>query len=107
MVKPFPQKLPFCMANGIFHGMKKLKIDRAGRIVVPNSVRKHFHLAAGALLEIEIGENAIILRPPGNEPTLVEEGGLLVHQGEPSGDLLGAVETARTRRDRDTAGPMR
>jgi AbrB family looped-hinge helix DNA binding protein len=95
------------MVNGRFYGMKKISIDVAGRIVLPRPVRQHFHLEAGALLEIEVGENAIILRPQKHQQSLVEERGLLVHEGEPSGDLLSIVEAVRNRRDRDIAGPLR
>jgi AbrB family looped-hinge helix DNA binding protein len=96
------------MANGSHVGMnKKLKVDAAGRIVLPQPVRKQFHLDAGALLALEVGRDAIILRPQAHAATLVEEKGLLVHEGEPTGDLLGAVEDARKRRDRDVASALR
>jgi hypothetical protein len=44
------------------------------------------------------------MRPHAHRPTLVDEKGLLVHEGSPAGDLLGAVDDARNRRDRDVAG---
>ena len=100
--------MPFTMVNGIVDGMnKKLRIDAAGRIVLPQPVRRQFHLESGSILSLEIEPDAIVLRPQSREATLVEEGGLLVHEGEPSGDLLGSVEAARRRRDRDVSGPAR
>jgi AbrB family looped-hinge helix DNA binding protein len=88
-------------------GMKtRLTIDAAGRVVLPQPVRKQFHLTRGSLLDIEIERDAIILRPRSHEATLVEEKGLLVHEGEPTGDLLFAVEVARRQRDRDLSGPV-
>ena len=95
------------MVNGNLNGMKKIQIDAAGRIVLPRPVRQHFHLEAGALLELEVAEDAIILRPEKHQESLVEERGLLVHEGEPSGDLLSIVQAVRERRDRDAAGPLR
>ena len=97
------------MANGIMDGMKqKLKIDAAGRIVIPLPVREHFHLAAGALLDLQVEEGMIILRPREQAETLIEgRGGLLAHDGEPTGDLLNAIESVRIRRDRDNLGPAR
>jgi AbrB family looped-hinge helix DNA binding protein len=100
--------LTAAMANGIFNGMKKsLKVDAAGRVVLPQPVRRHFHLEAGAMLDLEVNQETIILRPRSRAAALVEEDGLLVHDGEPSGELLGVVEAVRRRRDRDTAGPVR
>lgn len=72
--------------------------------MLPKPVRRQFHLTSGSLLDIEIERDAIILRPRSHEATLVEEKGLLVHEGEPTGDLLFAVEAARQRRDRDLSG---
>ena len=84
----------------------RLTIDAAGRIVLPQPVRRQFQLTCGSLLDIEIDGDAIILRPRSHEATLVEEKGLLVHEGEPTGDLLLAVEVARRQRDRDLSGPV-
>ena len=83
---------------------KKLKMDAAGRIALPRAVRRHFHLESGSLLDLEIARDAIVLRPQAREATLVEENGLLVHEGEPTGDLLNSVEAARRRRDHDVSG---
>jgi AbrB family looped-hinge helix DNA binding protein len=95
------------MANGSNDGMNaRIRIDSAGRIVLPQPVRKQFHLEPGAMLALEVARDAIILRPQSHEATLVEEEGLLVHEGEPSGDLLSAVEAVRKRRDRDVASPL-
>jgi len=95
------------MVYGILIGMKtRLTIDAAGRVVLPQPVRRQFHLTRGSLLDIEIERDAIVLRPRSHEATLVEEKGLLVHEGEPTGDLLLAVEVARRQRDRDLSGPV-
>jgi hypothetical protein len=51
-------------------------------------VRRHFHLESGSLLDLEIARDAIVLRPQAREATLVEENGLLVHEGEPTGGVF-------------------
>jgi AbrB family looped-hinge helix DNA binding protein len=85
----------------------RLQIDAAGRIVLPQPVRRRFHLERGSLLDLEIAEDAIILRPRRHEATLVEEEGFLIHEGEPCGDMTAAVEDARSKRDREVSGPLR
>ena len=96
------------MANGNNNGMRtQLRLDPAGRIVLPQAVREHFHLERGAVLELEVEQDTIILRPRVHEATLVEEKGLLVHEGEPSSDLLSALDTARRNRDRDIAATLK
>jgi AbrB family looped-hinge helix DNA binding protein len=101
--------LPFIMANGKFDGMKtkKLTVDSAGRIVLPQPVRAQFHITRGSELDLEIGQGAIILRPRSQEAPISEENGLLVHEGEPAGDLITAIETVRKQRDREVMGPNR
>lgn len=86
---------------------KKLRVDAAGRVVLPKPVRRHFHLDPGATLDLEIARDAIILRPQTIEETLKEENGLLVYEGEPRGDLLSIVDSIRQRRDLDVTGPLR
>lgn len=71
------------MANGLAYGMKNtLTIDSAGRFVLPQPVRKRFHLDPGAVVELDVMPDAIILRPRAHDAFLVEEQGLLVHEGE-------------------------
>ena len=83
-----------------------LAIDAAGRIVLPKPIRRHFHLERGAELEVEIEPHGILLRPREHRVALAEEGGLLVHEGEPTGDLLLAVDVVREKRNRDLAGGL-
>ena len=78
---------------------KLLKVDAAGRILLPQPLRKRFHLTPGSQL--------IRLRPQTPAPSLREEDGLLLHEGEPTGDLLHAVEEARARRDEQVNSALR
>ena len=84
-----------------------ITIDRAGRIVLPHQVRRHFHLEAGDELDLEVVADGIFLRSRSTPAGLVEEDGLLVHEGEATGDLADAVEIARTSRDADVLGLRR
>lgn len=81
-----------------------LTIDGAGRVVLPQPVRRQFHLTRGATLDIEIEPEAIVLRPRVRQAGLTEEGGLLVHEGTPTGDLTHAVAESRRRRDHQVSG---
>ncbi|MBI2192639.1 MAG: AbrB/MazE/SpoVT family DNA-binding domain-containing protein [Planctomycetes bacterium] len=86
---------------------KTISIDAAGRLVIPLPVRKQFQLVRGSVLELEIRSDGIVLRPQSRPLGLVEQDGLLVHHGESSGDLLGAIEMAREQRNTDLARSLR
>ena len=67
----------------------KTTIDRAGRLVIPRSLRDRIGLAGGGEVEIELDGAAIRIEPvPGTE--LRVEGGLLVipTTGAPIDDTL-------------------
>ncbi len=78
-------------------------IDRAGRIVVPKSLRERFNLVAGTELEIEAGADRLQLRRVDAEPALVRKKGILVHRGGGRTDLdvaafIRAERDSRSRR---------
>jgi AbrB family looped-hinge helix DNA binding protein len=58
-----------------------LKIDKAGRIVVPRALRERLGLRAGTDLDVSETAEGIMLRRASAEPAVVEEDGFLVHQG--------------------------
>jgi len=96
------------MVFGISNGMNtKVSIDKAGRMVLPRNVRRLFHLVAGDRLDLEILPDGIFLRSHSRQAPLVEEDGLLVHEGDAVGDLAQAVELARSNRDADVLGLRR
>ena len=78
-------------------------LDRFGRIVIPKRVRDDLGLHAGSVLEIDEGEDRIVLRARSEEPDLVREDGVLVYAGEPVDDLEQAVEAQRRSRSRGVA----
>jgi len=84
-----------------------IPIDKAGRLVIPQQLRRQFHFVAGDLLDVEIVPDGIFLRAHSRQADLVEENGLLVHEGAAVGDLAQAVELTRAERDADVLGLRR
>jgi len=82
-------------------------VDKAGRVVLPHRVRRQFNLSPGDELDLEVTPDGIFLRSRSRRGDLVSENGLLVHDGEPVGDLVEAVEMARASRDADLLGLRR
>jgi AbrB family looped-hinge helix DNA binding protein len=83
-----------------------LKIDKAGRVVLPKPVRDRFGLRAGSDLEIEETAEGIVLKPMERRPSLVRMGSFLVHTGKvpPGYDILKAIEDDREERTRKAWG---
>lgn len=98
MADDLPRRIPF----GRLYGMKaRLKVDKAGRIVLPKQLRRLFRLQPGDPLDLEVLPEGILLRSGAPHAGLSEESGLLVHDGELEGDLLGLVELSRGERDQE------
>lgn len=74
-------------------------IDKAGRMVLPQGVRKQFGLHTGSALDLRVTADAIVLYPAEKKAALSKEHGLYVHEGQPESSLLNAVESARADRD--------
>jgi AbrB family looped-hinge helix DNA binding protein len=85
----------------------EIPIDQAGRVVLPKQVRRHFNLVAGDRLDLEISSEGIFLRAHTRPAGLVEDHGLLVHEGEAVGDLESIVDLVRSDRDAAVAGIRR
>ncbi|MCC7341510.1 MAG: AbrB/MazE/SpoVT family DNA-binding domain-containing protein [Bryobacterales bacterium] len=83
-----------------------LKIDRAGRVILPKPVRDRFGLTAGAELEIQETADGLMLRPARRRPSLVTRDGLLLHRGTlPKGaDWNLLIEEDRDDRIRSLSG---
>ena len=59
----------------------KLKMDAAGRIVVPKPLRERLGLRPDTELEAVEQSGGVLLRPVEQSPSLVKVDGLWVHQG--------------------------
>jgi AbrB family looped-hinge helix DNA binding protein len=96
--------MPFAILNGM---KTSVHVDKAGRVVLPQRVRRQFNLSPGDELDLEVTPDGIFLRSRSRRGDLVSENGLLLHDGEPVGDLVEAVEMARASRDADLLGLRR
>lgn len=70
--------------------MARLKIDRAGRLVIPKPIREQLGLEAGAELEMEQSGDRIALIPVRATGPLTKEHGVWVWR---TGERLTAAET--------------
>jgi AbrB family looped-hinge helix DNA binding protein len=78
----------------------RLKLDKLGRVVLPKPLRVRYRLRPGMELEIMESAQEFALRPVRSGPSLVEIGGILVHQGVPLGELDILTAIRKDRRER-------
>lgn len=83
-----------------------LKIDKAGRIVLPKHLRERLQLRAGSSLEVEERPEGLVLRPVGQKPSMVQKDGIWVHTGRlpREVDWSEILEEARNERIKDVVG---
>ena len=62
----------------------KVSLDKAGRLVLPKTLREEMRLGAGDTLVLESEGDRITLRPVRPQALLQKERGVWVYQGEPS-----------------------
>lgn len=88
--------LPFNIPYGIVNGME-LKIDKAGRIVVPKPLRERLGFRPETALEAIERPDGVLLKRSGQRPSIVKADGLWVHQGkaEPGARWEAALEDIR------------
>ena len=83
-----------------------LKVDKAGRIILPKPLRDRFHLREGSELTLEEHPDGLVLKPVDQRSSMVQEQGIWVHLGKlPRGyhwDTL--VEDSRDERIKDASG---
>ena len=89
------------MLNGM-----NLKIDKAGRVVLPKPVRDRLGLHEGSDLEMVETAEGVELKPAQIRPSMVKKDGLWVHTGivPPGFDVAKAVRDDREERIRKLAG---
>jgi AbrB family looped-hinge helix DNA binding protein len=86
--------------------ISELKVDDAGRIVLPKSLRDELRLVSGDTLLMESTGEQITLRPLREKALLTRELGVWVYHGEPTTDvsLEDLIEESRNERCRDVLG---
>ena len=62
----------------------KLTLDRAGRVLIPKSLRQELHLDPSDALQLDSEGEEITLRPVRPKALLKKEKGVWVYQGEPT-----------------------
>ncbi|HJU09378.1 MAG TPA: AbrB/MazE/SpoVT family DNA-binding domain-containing protein [Candidatus Binataceae bacterium] len=82
------------------HGME-LKIDKAGRIVVPKHLRDRLGFTANSALDAIEQPDGVLLKRREQAPSMIKTNGVWVHQGEPEAGanwdrLVGQVREERT-----------
>jgi AbrB family looped-hinge helix DNA binding protein len=82
-----------------------VKMDKAGRLILPKPIRDRLGLREGSDLEIEETAESVVLRPVVAEPSMVKTQGLWVHTGKlPEGyDIVQAIRDDRDERIRSLA----
>ncbi len=84
--------------------MTLLSIDKAGRIVIPKTLREELHLEPGDSLEVESGGDQITLRPVrGTGPLMKEQGVWVFRTGQPLAASATDDTLQRVREERDLA----
>ena len=68
------------MACGTINGME-VRIDKAGRIVVPKPLRERLGFKPDTELEAVERPDGVLLKPVEQRPSMVKVDGLWVHQG--------------------------
>ena len=93
------------MVYAIINGMN-VKIDKAGRIILPKPVRDRLRLRQGSDLEIEERPEGVLLKPVEQRPSMVKENGIWVHLGRaPRGfDWDDLIDSVRDDRIKDASG---
>jgi AbrB family looped-hinge helix DNA binding protein len=83
-----------------------LKMDKAGRVILPKPLRDRLGLHEGSDLEIQETPEGVMLKPAGRRPSMVKKQGLWVHTGKlPTGfDAVQAIRDDREDRIRKLAG---
>ncbi len=83
----------------------KVTLDKAGRVLIPKSLRQILHLGAGDALLLESEGDQITLRPVRSEPLLKKEHGVWVYQGQPTNaSIPDSIDQEREKRLRGLMG---
>jgi AbrB family looped-hinge helix DNA binding protein len=86
--------MPFVDQNGM-----RLRIDKSGRIVVPQSLRDRLGVTPDSELEVLERADGILLQPAEQKPSLLKIEGLWIHQGSAAPDANWAQVLADLREE--------
>lgn len=80
-----------------------LKIDRAGRIVVPKPIRQRLGLQPNTEIELVEHADGVLLRPVEQQASMIKKNGRWVHLGkiDATYDLSRLIDDVREDRIRD------
>ena len=83
----------------------KLTLDRAGRVLIPKTLRKELHLGPGDSLQLNSEGEEITLRPVRPKALLKKEQGVWVYQGEAThASIPDLIDREREKRSRELMG---
>ena len=83
-----------------------LRIDKAGRVILPKPLRDRLGLHEGSDLEMTETPEGVLLKPAEQRPSVVKKQGLWVYTGKlpPGFDSVKAIRDDREDRIRKLAG---
>jgi AbrB family looped-hinge helix DNA binding protein len=77
----------------------KITVDKAGRILIPKTLRQELHIGPGNVIQLESEGEQITLRPVRPKVLLKKEQGVWVYQGEPTDvSIPGLIDRERGKR---------
>jgi AbrB family looped-hinge helix DNA binding protein len=83
----------------------KITLDRAGRVLIPKTLRQELHLGPGDTLQLEREGDEITLRLLRPKALLKKEKGVWVYQGEPTNvSIPDLLDRQREQRSRELLG---
>lgn len=83
----------------------RITLDRAGRVLIPKTLRQELHLGPGDTLQLEREGDEITLRPLRPKALLKKEKGVWVYQGEPTHvSIPDLIDRQREQRSREHLG---
>lgn len=93
----FPQPIPMMTA--------KLTLDRAGRVLIPKTLRQKLNLGPGDALQLDSEGEKITLRPLRPKALLKKERGVWVYQGGATQmSIPDVIDREREKRIRESMG---
>jgi len=85
--------------------MTTVTLDKAGRILIPKSLREELRLGPGDTLQLETEGERISLRPVRAKALVKKERGVWVYQGESShASITDVIDREREKRIREILG---